>query len=289
MRRAWVGISLIFVAFSAFPAPPAAPLSAIQYDFIQHSQSDLEQARPSNLSGRVTIDGDRSRIDFVTGDLYPPGSYCISNNHARTLLFVDPGLKSYTEVNAAALAAAIGQSSITVANLKTDVQKLEDHPVIAGVSTEHYRLTISFDMTLQFRSMPLKQGVHTEIDKWTTVEFGDVGDTFLSAASFRTGNQQIDDLVDLEATKIRGFALKQIVKITTTNMQGSAPNSKLGLSPVRTRSREMVVTSIKRADADPAAFILPAAYRRNDSQAMLDKQTQTQVTVLSFEEGKSQK
>ena len=280
MRRAWVGMSLIFVAFSAFPA--------VQYDFIQHSQSDMEQARPSNLSGRVTVDGDRSRIDFLTGDLYPPGSYCISNNRSRTMLFVDPGLKSYTEVNAAAMAAAIGQSSLTVSNLKSEVQKLPDHPTIAGVSAEHYRLSISFDMTLQFRSMPLKQGVHTEIDKWTTVEFGDVGDTFLSASTFRTGNQQIDDLVDLEATKIRGFTLKQTVKITTTNMQGSVPNSKLALSPVRTRSREMIVTSITRTNADPAVFVIPTAYKRNDTQAMLEKQAQTQVTVLSFEEGKSQ-
>jgi len=281
MRKAWVGIFLIFVAFSAFPA--------VQYDFTQHTQSDIEQIRPSNLGGRAIIDGDRSRVDFLTGDLYPPGSYCISTNGARTLTFVDPGMKSYTEVNSASVAAALGQSNITITNLKSDVQKLPDHPTFAGVSTEHYRLTISFDMTLEFHSMPLRQSVQNEIDKWTTIEYADVADTFLGANPIRTGNAQIDDLIDLETTKIKGFPLKQIFKITTTNRQGALPDSKLGLSSVRTQSREMIVTAIKRvANTDPSAFALPASYRRNDTQALAEKASQTRVTVLSFDDGKSQ-
>src|SRR5436853_5022854 len=111
MRKVWVGIFLIFVALSAS--------AAVEYDFTQRMQSDVDRSRPSNLSGHAVIDGDRSRIDFNTGDLYPPGTYCISNNGSRTLVFVDPGMKSYTEVNSAALSAAIGQSNITMANLKS--------------------------------------------------------------------------------------------------------------------------------------------------------------------------
>jgi hypothetical protein len=280
MRKAWVGISLIFVAFPSF--------AAVRYDFIQRSQSDIEQARPTNLTGTAVIEGDHSRVDFLTGDLYPPGTYCISTNGSRTLLFVDPLRKSYTEVNSVAVAAAVGNSNITVANLKSESQKLEDHPTIAGVSTEHYRLTITFDMTLQFRSMPLRQSVRTEIDKWTTIEFGDVSDGFLTAGAFRTGNQQLDEVIDLETNKVRGFPLKQTVKITTRNLQGVLPTSKLGLSEVRTQSRELLVTSIKRVTAEPAAFVMPAGYRRNDLQALAEKQSQTQATVLSFEEGKKQ-
>ena len=281
MRKAWVGILLIFVAFSAFPA--------VQYDFTQHTQSDIEQIRPSNLSGRAIIDGDRSRVDFVTGDLYPPGTYCISTNGSRTLTFVDPIMKSYTEVNAASVAAAVGQANITITNLKSDVQKLADHPFLAGLSTEHYRLTINFDVTVEFHSMPLRQSVQTEIDKWTTIEYADVADTFLAASPIRTGNQQIDDVIDLETNKVKGFPLKQVVKITTTNLQGTAPGSKLPLSAVRTQSREMIVTSINRLpSADPNAFKLPASYRRNDTQALAEKATQTRVTVLSFDENKSQ-
>ena len=71
MRKAWVGISLIFVAFPA--------LAAVQYDFIQHTQSDIAQLPPTNLSGRATVDGARSRVDFISGDLYPP-LYAVSRS-----------------------------------------------------------------------------------------------------------------------------------------------------------------------------------------------------------------
>jgi len=69
MRKVWVGMWLTFVVF------PAS--AAVQYEFIQHTQSDVSLSRPSNLTGRALIDGDRSRVDFLTGDLYPPGTYCL--------------------------------------------------------------------------------------------------------------------------------------------------------------------------------------------------------------------
>lgn len=276
MRRAWVGISLILVAFSAFPA--------VQYDFTQRSQSDIEQVRPTNLSGRAVIDGERSRVDFLTGDTYPPGTYCISTNGARTLTFVDPIMKSYTEVNAAAVAAAVGSTSITLTNFKSDTQKLADHPLIAGVATEHYRLSISFDMTLDYHSMPLRQSVQTDIDKWTTIEYADIADAFLASSALHTGNQQLDQFIDLEMTKIKGFPLKQTVKITTTNLQGAVPESKLALSSVRTQSREMLVTAIDRTKADAASFMVPAGFHRNNLEELAGKQAKTQVTILSFDQ-----
>jgi len=275
MRKAWVGISLIFVAFPA--------LAAVQYDFIQHTQSDIAQLPPTNLSGRATVDGARSRVDFISGDLYPPGTYCISTNGSRTITFVDPVMKSFTEFNASMVSAAIGSSNITVENLKSDVTKLDDHPAFAGVSTDHYRLAIDFNITVVFHSMPLRQIVHTEIDKWTTIEYGDIADTFLAAAAIRTGNQQLDHLIDLESTKIKGFPLKQTVKITTTNPQGVAPNSKLGFNPVRTQSRELVITSITRGEADKKFFVVPASFKRNNVQQLAEKSAQTQVTILSFD------
>src|SRR5437870_10110845 len=163
MRKVWVGISLIFVAVPAF--------AAVRYDFIQRTQAEGAQVPQSNLSGRAVIDGDRSRVDFVGGDVYPPGTYCISTNASHTLTFVDPVMKSYTEVNTASVAAAIGAGNITVDNLKSSVNKLEDHPNIAGAITDHYRLEIDYDITVIYRSTPLKQSVHTDIDKWTSIEY----------------------------------------------------------------------------------------------------------------------
>ena len=84
---------------------------------------------------------------------------------ACTVLFaqknglVDPTQKIYTEVDTIGIAGAIGTSNISVTNLLSSVTKLDDTKVIAGIPTDHYRLTISYDITITYRTMPLKQSV----------------------------------------------------------------------------------------------------------------------------------
>ena len=65
---------------------------------------------------------------------------------------------------------------------------MADQVNIAGFPTEHYRMVMSYDITVAFGSMPLTQTVKTTIDKWTTNAFGDVGDTFLASGALHTGN-----------------------------------------------------------------------------------------------------
>lgn len=274
MKNVWVGITVLLAAFSAF--------GGVQYEFLQRSQSEVETVPSTELSGRAVIDGDRSRVDFISStNSYPPGAYVISTNGSRTLTYVDPLMKSYTEVNAGAVAAAIGTSNIKVDNLKSSVVRLDDHPEIAGVPTDHYHLTISYDMTVTIRSMPLKQNIHTEIDKWTSLAFGDIAETFLSNSGVHTGNVQIDQLIDIETTKVKGLPLKQVIKTTLTNLQGSMPNSELKLPGTRTMTREMVITSIRQATPDPSVFAVPLTYKKTDGE--LAKAHSTEVTILSFE------
>ena len=272
MRRLWMGVALTLVAHAAF--------AAVQYEFIQTSRSDAEGASPMDISGRAVIDGNRSRVDFLAGNAYPPGTYVISTDGARKLRFVDPTQKSFTEVNTLTIASAIGTSSIMIDNLVPTVTKLDDHKVIAGIPTEHYRLTLTFDITVTLRNIPLKQSVRTEIDKWTTVRFGEVADTF-AANAVQTGNAAVDELIAAETGKIRGFPLRQTVKITTMNAatKRPRPDSQLKLPSMRTLSREMTITSINELKPDEKIFNIPAEFKRVDFSENARK-AQTQVLSL---------
>jgi hypothetical protein len=238
--------------------------AAIEYDFHQITTSEIEQIPSNDLTARAVIDGNRSRVDFVGGSAYPPGTYVVSTNGSRTLVFVDPLSKSFTEINVAVAAASMGSSKIVIENTKTVVDKLEDHPIVAGYPTDHYRMTVNYDMTVTIGALPLRQSVQTIVDKWTTTAFGDVGETFLSDHGVKTGNPQIDDLIDEETTKVKGLALKQRVEITTTNRNGQAPGSKLKINPTRKQTRDFLVTSIHRMDAESASFNIPAAFHKTD-------------------------
>jgi hypothetical protein len=256
------------------------PLSAaIQYDYRQKSVTEDAVVPTTDLIARATIDGARTRVEFVSGNLYPPGTYMISTDGAR-LFFVDPTKKWYTEFNAAGAVTAIGASNIKIDNLRSDLKDLGDGPMIAGAPTRHLQLTIDYEVTLTMRQIPLKQGVHTLIDNWTTTKFGDLSLNVL-AGGIRTGNAEIDRMLDLETAKVSGFPLKQTVVIRTTLLTRSN-DSQLKVNPTRTIAREMQVSSVREIQPKAADFMIPAGYTR----ANTGERPKTATQVLTFEPGK---
>lgn len=257
--------------------------AGVQYEFIQTAQSDIEQFPPTRLTGRAVIDGDRSRVDFIGGNIYAPGAYVVSTDGSRTMAFVDPVSKSYSEINASAVAVAYGSGSVSVKDVKTDLQKLPDQTVVAGIPTSHYHLTITYDVTLMYGSMPIVQSVREDIEKWTTDQFGEVADNFFAGGTVRTGNAELDKVIDAETKMVPGFPLRQRTTITTTNPRGKAPGSQLALSQSRSETRDLQIQSIHKMTPDATLFSIPVSFTRVDpsQQAKLNKKPE--VTVLSFD------
>jgi hypothetical protein len=278
MKKNFPVIALLLLVVTASSAP-----AAIQYEFRQTTSSDLESIPSSDCVGRAIIDGDRSRVEFVTGNAYPPGTYVIATNGSRTMTFIDPSKKTFVEVNAASVASSIGARKITIANKKIDVTKMPDQVSIAGFPTEHYRMIMSYDITVAFGEMPLTQTVKTTIDKWTTNAFGDIGETFLASGALHTGNPDLDELMSAENTNIKGFPLKQIVNVTTVNPHAAQNTaSQLHMNRTVTQTSELVVTSIQpTAKVNVATFVVPLTYHK--AGPIHDDTQKAPVQVLSME------
>ncbi|HUP61522.1 MAG TPA: hypothetical protein VNA69_14005 [Thermoanaerobaculia bacterium] len=249
--------------------------AALQYDYVVKSVSEEN----SDLSARATVDGTRSRIEFLAGNTYPPGTYVITSDGSR-LIFVDPANKWYTEFNAGGAVSAVGASNITVDNIEHKVHKLADSQLVAGIATEHYQIVLDYDVTVLMRSIPLKAHVHTVIDNWVTDRFGDLAQPVMTN-SVRTGNAKIDSLLDFETeNKIKGFPMKQVAT-TRTTFENRATQSQLKVNPTRTVRREMRVTAIRETEASPAMFVVPPGFIRATTPEM----PRTASQVLTFEPG----
>jgi hypothetical protein len=278
MKTNLTAIALLLLVITA----PAAS-AAIQYEFRQSTSSDLESMPATDCVGRAIIDGDRSRVEFLSGNTYPAGTYIIATNGSRTMTFVDPSKKSFVEVNAASVATAIGARKISITNKKIDLTKLPDQTTVAGFPTEHYRLVMSYDITVNFGNLPLTQTVNTTIDKWTTNAFGDVGDTFLASGALRTGNPDLDDLMSAENSNIKGFALKQTVNVTTINNRlPQNTTSQLKVNRTVTQTRELTVTSIQpAANVTAATFVVPLTFHK--ASPLHDDTQKAPMQTLSME------
>jgi hypothetical protein len=265
MKTLLVTVALALVAVSSN--------AAIQYEFTQKNTTAASVEPVTDLSARAIVDGDKSRVDFLGGTLYPPGTYVISSDASRRLTFVDPAKQWYTEFDTASVASALGTSNIRISNFKSSLETRDDRPVIAGHVTEHSRLSMRYDITVTVKGLPLMQHVETEVDTWATTDFAaQHASTFLS--SMRTGNPDIDRLLDVESLKLKGFPLRQTV--TTRAVANLPPSrSELKVPATKTIVREMWVSSIRETQADPSLFILPASYRRADVPEVPKAATQT--------------
>jgi len=229
MKRILLAISLLLAVTGVH--------GAVQYEFRQTFHSDVDTMPSNDMTGRAVIDGDRYRVEFLSGSAFPAGSYVISTNAARQQIWVDPSKKSYVEVNAAGVASALGSRHITIANKKVDLTPMPDHPIVAGLPTDHYRMVMSYEITVPFGQLQLKQNVTTVIDKWTTMAYAGVAEGFLAGGSIHTGNPDLDELFDAENTKIKGFPLRQTLEITTVNANPRQPGSQLPLKQTHTQTR----------------------------------------------------
>ncbi|HKS21810.1 MAG TPA: hypothetical protein VJZ76_03340 [Thermoanaerobaculia bacterium] len=255
---------------------------AVQYEFRQTFRSDVETMPPNDMTGRAVIDGDRYRVEFLSGTAFPPGSYMFTTNGSKQQIWIDPTKKSYVEVNAAGVANALGASRITISNKKIDVTAMQDHPTIAGLPTDHYRMVMSYDIAVPFGQLQLKQSVTTLIDKWTTMAYAGAADGFLADGGIRTGNPDIDDLVAAENTKIKGFPLRQTIEVTTVNATPRNAGSQIPLKQVHTQTKDMTITAIEsKPEVAATLFQIPAGFHKADP--LRDDTQKAPVHVLSME------
>src|SRR3954452_15481252 len=77
--------NLPLIALFLLVVTASSASAAIQYEFRQTTSSDLDTIPSTDCAGRAIIDGDRSRIEFVTGNAYPSGTYLIATNGSRTM------------------------------------------------------------------------------------------------------------------------------------------------------------------------------------------------------------
>lgn len=252
-----VSIALLLVSAATAEA-------AVRFQYRQTSRSDFQSAPPTDITATAVLDGTRSRIDFLRGGGYTTGSYMIADQFTGSAILVDPQKQTFSEMNLATQISSAARNGIRIANLRSDVRKLDDRPVIAGLPTEHYRVEISYDMTMVIASLPLTQSVTTVIEEWSTEAFGDVRSALQQSSALRTGNPELDELLQAEVGKLRGLPLRQLVTITTRSETKRNTNSQLKINPLKTQLSEMVVTAIETVPSSELIFIVPPTYRRID-------------------------
>lgn len=263
----WILSALILVSAHAD--------AALRYEYRENLVAE-NRIKSTNMTARAVLDGERGRIDILSGDRYTPGTFILRDGGTR-LFFVDPERKQYDEVPIPKGPDPEAAQRVTITNPKIEFQEIGDGPVIAGYPTRHYRLSSSYDMSVMLGTVTIRQKVNAVIDKWTTTAFDHIVAQYLDERDVLTGKPDVDALLEAESTKFKGLTLKQKTVITTTPEKGMK-GSKLNLPASRQRIREMEVTKIEEVPVAAGLFSIPSDFRKSD-----DKPAETPVHYLTME------
>ena len=263
MKRLWITLALA--------AGLVAPVEAgIEYR-ARTWQEGAQHNERMESTVTASIDGENGRIQFEdSGNPWmPAGSYLLTTDAGRTLYLVKPADKTYGEFDLAAVMQMLGSLSesgmikFEIDNPQVEILERGAGKSVAGVDTRHVRYRTTYDMRIKVLGMGRQQHVETVQDVWYTDELGDAAmGVWLRKEPPRTGTE-LDELVDLEMSKIEGFPLETVSTNVSTGKKGKTV----------TTTTHMLVSDLRRGVSFPAdTFFIPADYTRTDlmpTEAML--------------------
>ena len=251
------------VLVAAFTLASSSLFAGVTYDF----RSATEGAR--TIAGKVAVDGTNMRVDFATGDniIFRDGSSVISRDGGKSLIFIDPSKKSWSELDLQAMFASLGSTmksmgsdvSFKVSNQKIEVRPAGDGGVVEGYPTKKYIVDSKYTLAMNLMGMKMNSDVHSVTTVWTTDKLSAEYMTFLHQRAMKTGIEDLDKLIETQSKGVSGFPLRQ--QITATTRMNNQ---------VSTTKTTVEVKNIKPNVSVPAAsFQVPAGYRKTDAMATL--------------------
>ncbi len=208
------------------------------------------------------VDGEMAKVEFTeSGNPFMgPGTYLLTRNGGKTVYLVNPSEKTYAEwdmeamMNMAGGAMKMAKGMMNMKFSDPQVEKVDEEAggTILGLPTTHYVYRTTYSMEMKFMGMHQKNTTVQDQEIWSTtaLDMPAMG-IWLKDSGPKTGDEQLDALVQAEMDKVKGFPLKQVTVTTTTD-------EKKGKSQTSTTTME--VTKLEKTSVPESTFVIPASY-----------------------------
>jgi hypothetical protein len=206
---------------------------------------------------KMTTDSGKARIDFTEGQApgAEKGSYLLTKDNGQTFLMVIPENKTYMKWDMDAMmgiAGAMGnmmQMKITDPKVETLLDEAGES--ILGYPTRHYKLRTSYRLSMTVMGFKNESTISKDEETWSTTKLDLAALGAWVGKVPKTKNESLDQLIQNEKSKVKGFPLKMLSTETATDSQGKTTTSK----------SSMEVTEIKTVGANNVSFEVPADYQ----------------------------
>jgi hypothetical protein len=266
MRRANTAAALL-LTLAAAPA-----WAGIHYKSTTHMENPQARGKLNDMQVEGWAAGDKARIEFreSSNPFMKKGSYLISKDGGKTLFLVNPDEKTYASWDLEGMLGGAGGMmngvggllKIEISDPKVVKGLDEDGGALLGQPTRHLRYRTSYSMTMKIMGRGNTNDMVIDQDIWVAPKLQDQAlGVWLKRP--RTGNEQIDKLIQAEAGKIQGIPLKSVSVSTSTD-------KKRGTTQVTRTTMEVTQLDTAAAVA-PSSFEIPAGYKETEIMPMSQK------------------
>ena len=215
-------------------------------------------AAQQNSVVKSWVSGDKGKTLFEDSSnaLMAKDTYIITKDGGKTMFLVNPKDQTYMKWDLDSIMGFAG-GAMKMMNMKFSDPKVEalgEEPdgLIAGLPTVHYRFRTSYTMSMSFMIMKKNLKVVKEEDIWAAPKLVDAAlGMWLRKTPPKTGNQDLDALIQAEMGKVQGFPLKRKTVTTNTDEKGKA----------ETTTVTMEVTDLQMGPVPDSTFEIPAGYK----------------------------
>jgi hypothetical protein len=226
-------------------------------EFVAQTRSD----GGGDVTVHAWVSGSRAKVVFVKSqaDDYAVGDYMLSPDEGKTLYLVSPATRTYTKYDVQAMLAGMGgmvqgmRGMMKVNFESPKIEKLleEDGGLLLGLPTRHYRYRTSYRVSMHI-TRPKTVYTVIEEDIWTTDKLSDPAlKVWLKQEPPSTGDEQVDNMIRAEMSKVEGFPLKRLTVTSTGDANGARGS----------RRSEMDVLEVKQVAVPDAEFAMPRGYK----------------------------
>jgi len=243
-----------WIAFGMLAALPA--LAAVEFT------AAISSGPGDKSVTRGLVDGENARIEFVEGKTagMEKGSYMLTSDGGKTIYLVNPAEKTYMKIDPEKMAATAGQfmnaakgfMDMSFSNPTVETLVDEKGPTLFGLPTRRVKTKTAYTMeTRVFGSKTVSQ-VTREDEMLVTQKMLDPGfNLWMKQRNIRTGNADIDKLLELESAKLKGLPLKVDSVTRTRDAKGRE----------ETVTTSYAITAMKTTTAPANAFAMPVGYK----------------------------
>lgn len=242
----------------SFLVLPLFVFSDILYEFSGKSWTEGSKKENPILGTVFLKSPSYFRIEFKeSGNPLISDESVIISKDLKTIYLLNTKDKTYSELNFEELMQSFGSMAGSLLNLEVENPKVEvkngtENKTILGYPCKHIIMETSYDMKMKVLFMKSKQRVHYISEYWVAPTFPLLLRDWYQERSFKTGIADLDKLIEMETSEIKGMVLK-VKRITETK------NEKGEITKVYDESE---ITKIEEKDFPLNYFEIPKDYKK---------------------------